>query len=279
MKSLGPQLTPEELKAFEMEIEGWLPEDYREFMLMHNGGFPKPEVGYLWKGSVRELSLFMPLMLPEAEFGLRQSLESLRELNSVTTAGILPIARGYEETICLAVRGEVGRVFITEYTYKTVYVSDLVPIDVALVPLAKSFTEFLENLVEIPGPPHCRIADLGKRGTAKELAVFLAEGNSINAVGRDGWTVLCEAVRSDNLPMIRACIDRGANLSGSVKAAVQLRRTHLIEMLVKAGADINERDEFGHTPLDYVVGCKLPGEKGAWNRELRDTLIAFGAIA
>ena len=60
--------------------------------------------------------------------------------------------------------------------------------------------------------------------------------------------------------------------------AVQSRRSDLVELLVKAGADINERDEGGATPLFYAVGTEIPGETGAQNRRLREALIRLGAV-
>jgi hypothetical protein len=180
------------------------------------------------------------------------------------------------DDICLAVRGRIGAVFHTAYTYKTVGRGDLVPIDVAMEPLAGSFTEFLDLLTEIPDP-YCHVVDLGRRGTVEDLRRYVAEGNSINALGKNKRTVLCEAIVYNNLPMVRACIERGAGLSGTIDAAVGAHQTHLIEMLVKAGADVNERDEHGFTPLSGVGGWDLPGKEGARNRGLRDLLIKLGA--
>jgi ankyrin repeat protein len=96
-------------------------------------------------------------------------------------------------------------------------------------------------------------------------------------MGKNGLTIVCEAIKFDNLAMIRACIEHGASLSGTITVAVDNRHIHLIEMLVKAGADINERDEYGNTPLRYVVGTALPGEEGSRNRKLRALLIKLGA--
>jgi ankyrin repeat protein len=106
----------------------------------------------------------------------------------------------------------------------------------------------------------------------------LAAGNSINAMGKNHFTIVCEAVKFDNSAMIQACIERGASLSGTIELAVGNHHVHLIEMLVKAGANINERNEFGDTPLHAVGGTALPGKEGAQNRAIRDLLIKLGAV-
>lgn len=49
-------------------------------------------------------------------------------------------------------------------------------------------------------------------------------------------------------------------------------------MLVNAGADIKERDEWGYTPLHYIGGTALPGDEGKKNRAMRHLLIKLGAV-
>jgi hypothetical protein len=278
LENPGPSLTVEEINAFEQEIGGRLPGDYKEFLLAHNGGLAEPLLGLRWQGKTEKIGGFDSLF-PGSHRGLRLSLQCLREVNPISTDGFLPIASTFnEQDICLAYRGNGSAVFHTIYTYKTVFRGDLVPIDVTMAPLASSFTEFLDSLVEIP-EPYCRIRDLGKQGTPDQLAQYVTEGNSIDAVGKNALTIVCEAVKFNNLPMIQACIEHGASLSGTLQLAVGNLRTHLIEILVQAGADVNERDEFGDTPLGYVGGTALPGEEGARNRELRELLIKLGATA
>ena len=121
--------------------------------------------------------------------------------------------------ICVATRGKVGAVYHTVYTYKTVYIDDLVPIDVTMAsPLADSFTEFLDSLTEIPDP-YCRIQELGKQGTKEDLAKYLAEGNSIDTLGKNNWTIVCHAVIYGNVPMIQASVECHASLSKTIEIA------------------------------------------------------------
>jgi len=279
LENSGPPLTVEQIGAFEKEIGGRLPEDYKRFLMSHNGGLCAPELGLPWAGTVHTIGCFSAL-LPATEYsGIRNNLRRLRELNAAKTDGYVPIASTHSECeICVAYRGkDAGAVFFTAYRYRIAHANDdLIPIDVTMVPLADSFSEFLDCLVEIPNP-YCRIEDLGKRGTRDDLEQYVAEGNSIDAVGKNHLTIVCEAIKFDNAAMIRACIERGASLSGSIEIAVGNGHVHLIEMLVKAGANINERNEFGVTPLHYVVGTALPGEEGARNRAMRSLLIKLGA--
>ncbi len=217
---------------------------------------------------------------PATEYsGIKNCLRQLRELNPKKAEGYLPIAETFSECqICIAYRGSnAGKVFFTVYKYKIADNKDMIPIDVTMEPLADSFADLLDYMIEIPNP-YCRIEDLGKCGTAEDLAQYLAEGNSIESVGKHDLTILSRAIAFENYAMIQACIKGGASLSGSIKIAMGNEHIHLIEMLVKAGADINERDEWGNTPLHYIGGTELPGDEGELNRAMRRLLIKLGAI-
>ena len=277
LENSGPPLTCEDITAFEREIGGRLPDDYKEFMLAHNGG--QTHLGLPWDGGISRIFGFDTLFPAGQDSGIRGGLRYLRELNAAKVDGYLPIAGTFSGGyICLSCRGsKFGAVYFTALKYKIAYIDDLVPIDLTMVPLADSFTKLLDYLVEIPNP-YCRIEDLGKKGTADDLAKYLSEGHSIDALSKNRLTLLCEAIKFDNTAMIQSCIERGASLSGSIERAVGNRRIHLIEMLIKAGANINERDELGNTPLHYAGGWGLPGEEGAQNRKLRDLLFKLGAV-
>jgi len=271
-------LTLQQISAFEDEIGGRLPEDYKHFLLAHNGGVCEPLLGLPWTGGLEKVGWFLALYSDDYH-GIRNSLRHLRELNAEIGSQYLPIAATLSECdICLACRrNHFGAAYFTAYKYKIAYRHDLVPIDVTMVPLANSFTELIEYLEEIPDP-HCPVEHLGKEGTADDLQRYLAEGHSIDSVSKNKLTILCEAIRFNNLSIINACIEHGANMSGSIKMAVQSGQTEPLEFLVKAGANINERDEFGDTPLYYVCGTALPGREGQRNRQMRDLLVKLGAV-
>jgi ankyrin repeat protein len=264
----GPPLTSGDIKAFEREIDGRLPEDYKRFLLMSNGGMAEPTLGFRWNGKVNKLPGFK-MLLPSPDKSLRRALRNLRELN---VDGYLPIASTMnDEDICVAFRGNVGEVSLALYEY-----DNEVAMGAFMMPLANSFTEFRNMLFEIP-EIHCPVQELSRQGTPEDLDHFLAEGNSIDTISKNGFSILCEAIKFDNMPMFKACIERGASLSKSIYIATCNRRPDLIKLLSEAGADVNERDEFGDKPLSYVAGTALPGEEGALNREIEDLLISLGA--
>jgi len=264
----GPVLTLADIEAFEQEIGGRLPDDYKQFLLASNGGWNDPPLGLRWNGQLNTVPDFRRL-LATSETGLRRALANLRELN---IDGYLPItSTRNNEDICVAICGNIGTVWLVLYAYQ-----NDVPVDARLVPLADTFTAFLDGLVEIP-EPYCRIEELGKHGTTGDLDSYLAEGNSIDAVGKNDLTIVCEAVKFGNLPIIESCIARGASLSRTVHMAVVNERPDLVKRFVAAGADVNEPNEYGSRPLKFVPGTALPGEEGARNRAMYNLLIELGA--
>jgi len=269
LKNPGPALTPGEIEAFEHEIGGRLPDDYKRFLLASNGGMAESALGLRWNNTVHVVPGFFQL-LPTPDSGLRRGLWELREFN---IDGFVPITGNLDEQdICLAFRENVGAVYWAMYEYE----GDT-SVGATIVPLAGSFTEFLNSLFVIP-VVYCPIVNLGEHGTLADLAEYLAEGNSLDAIGKHDSTIVGEAIKFNNVPIIRACIERGASLSETICLAVRNRRPELIQMLVDAGADVNEQDEYGDRPLSHVGGTALPGERGAANRAMRDLLLKLGAI-
>lgn len=264
----GTPLSQKDIEVFENDIEAKLPRDYRLFLLRNNGGVPRTQLKYSGKNQTFRVGVFYDL-LPSPESGLRRAVNDLEKL----VKGYLPIADEMgEQEICISLINGKRGVYLTEY----INGSDD-PVAVTMHKLEDSFTDFLCSLVEIIRP-HDDIQELGKIGDAKDLEEFLSLGRLIDEESMYGFTILCEAIKSDNMPMIQACIERGASLSHTIHTAVFSRKVHLIEPLVEAGADVNEPSKNGQMPLRAVGGVKLPGEEGARNREMRDILLKHGAV-
>jgi len=278
----GPRIGIAEIAAFERELKATLPQDYKSFLLGRNGGgVMKPDMGFTWRGGFEKLAVFHRLVPKEHE-GLRGSWRDLRRLDRDAARRYVPVACTVSDReVCVCVRGgQRGAVFVTDYTYRTLECGDTIPIAVRMAPLASSFSAFLEMLVELPEPPEpdCPIWRLGTRGTPEELREYLDRGNSIDAVGENGLTIVCQAVASGNVPIVQACIAYGARLDGAVRQAVSLGRAELIEVLVRAGADINERDEWGDTPLHWLGGDVGRNPIARANRRVREVVCRLGGI-
>jgi hypothetical protein len=221
-----------------------------------------------WKNEVNRIVYFESLLPAEDGIGLRGTLSQLHEFG---VYGFLPIASvefGSKDILLSYCEGDDG-------------VSLAVNVDddtrpPSIIRLWQSFADFACNVFVIP-TVHCPVEELGRRGGPFDLADFLADGNFIDAVSKNDFTLINEAIRFSNVAMIQACIDNGANLSKTLHQSVTLRTPEILQLLVNAGANVNEQDDYGYRPLHYVGGTALGGQEGDNNREVKRLLIASGA--
>lgn len=104
-------------------------------------------------------------------------------------------------------------------------------------------------------------------GHAEIVSSLLAEGASVNSVGRFGRTPLHRAVRGGHISVVRALLsspgirlnDRQEGGDSALHEAASNGHTDIVELLIAAGADVNAANERGETPLNYA---KLAAEGG-----------------
>ncbi|KAK9511124.1 hypothetical protein O3M35_005745 [Rhynocoris fuscipes] len=84
------------------------------------------------------------------------------------------------------------------------------------------------------------------------VEVLIRYGARVNIEDVKGYTALCEAVWQKNVDMVRILLSAGAKLTPTsylLHYAILHRQPQMVEVLVKAGAVINIRDDLGNTPL------------------------------
>lgn len=104
--SEGPTLSEEEVQAFERELGNRLPEDYREFLLRHNGGRPTPDTCPIpgHPESPTDVQVLFGLTRSIMTSTLAWNLEMLREEHGPSDT--LPIAcDSFGHIYCLWVAG------------------------------------------------------------------------------------------------------------------------------------------------------------------------------
>lgn len=272
LSSQGPRITLADIAQFEREVSFVFPDAYKHFLVTQNGGFLTSRVGLRVGGQLVIVSNFLRLEASE-DSGLRGTYRRIAE-RRLYPAGIRPIGRIVGDgSISIRDARDGGSVVLTNYSYE-----DDNPVSVNVTPLAGSFEEFLSKLEVIEKEEKCPVTILAANGTTHDLDAFLREGNSIDSQSADGNSLLCEAIFHDNDELISACIASGASLRGAVSAAIRSWSPHVLEQLIKAGADVEEKDESGCEPLDDLGGTEVPGYIGEVNRQLekilRDTIAA-----
>jgi len=138
----GPKLVPADLTAFEHETGLILPADYKAWLLRHNGGWPKPTIGFRQGEKVVKLICFHDL-LPTDDEGLRSSYR--RVVIEGFIPGYLPIAlpSGEGDHLYLACKADVRQGL---FASKEIFDDDN-PVGITLFPLADSFQEFWDSII------------------------------------------------------------------------------------------------------------------------------------
>ena len=262
-----------DIAKLEEKLKYAIPDDYRKFLLEVNAFSPIPDVGVWRHKDVTWVSRVTFITWQRGDEG-DNFQDALSELLSANIRGYMAIGISSDEDLVLlcCIPGKEG-VFLTNNCSDDEYLEYTRPME----RVADSFTHFLEVLVPII-PEHCPIRELGLHGTPEQLEEFLAAGNSIETKSIDDMTIIRHAVAGENMSVLERCIQRGANLKGTLCHAVMVRNIPMIHRLIEAGLDLNQDQlDEGEYPLDHVSGCGLPGEEGRRNREVRDLLLRLGA--
>jgi cell wall assembly regulator SMI1 len=161
-----PMLTKTDISAFEQENAVLLPDDYRAFLLKHNGGAPNPRWFDCSDGtdvvhSAVE-SFFSIYTKPETETGLSPNMNLTRTIRLYKRTGtsrmpeeLIPIGEdGVGNQICLCVSGEhTGCIYYWDHEMECTgggTYEDGTPVTMwdNCHFVANSFTEFLDSLYE-----------------------------------------------------------------------------------------------------------------------------------
>lgn len=108
--------------------------------------------------------------------------------------------------------------------------------------------------------------DACKIGDRRTVVSFLNNNpDAIDTPSKEGWTALIIACHKEENEIVRLLLERGANVNAAnnkgttvfMYAKTPIQNTHndtsLLSYLLQNGADINKKDVFGKTVLDYVL--------------------------
>ena len=111
------------------------------------------------------------------------------------------------------------------------------------------------------------VANAAKRGDLQAVKAWLAWPSDINAMDGSRWTLLHHAclpidLSADNLALAEYLLSRGASVNhgdgGSALHILVVRpstsySTDMIGLLLRAGADVNARDDLFTSPIAWAI--------------------------
>jgi hypothetical protein len=229
-------------------FEGWLgsrfPEVYRTFIQRTNGGHPHKhrlrdpcacyiEGFYAITKASDEMSLYtqIPIMRPHLPKFL-----------------IAVAFTGSGDRIALDLRDD----HLYHWDHEVEYDAEQTRLE-ELTLIADDIEELLSRLDGNDAPPaDDELMKLARWSDVQELRKYLAQGGNINACSETGASLLQHACHTASPAFIEECIKHGAHLNGALHAATFSHRLPVVELLLAYGANVNERNAQGRTPLDKV---------------------------
>lgn len=256
----GKPATEGEVADFEQGFAITLPADYRKFLVETNGGGqPKRCLFKFENGEEAEVKSFHSLK-GDSYMSLENAVVRMKPFLPL---GVIPVGGDvFGNGICLFTSGKHhGEIWFWDHEQEP---REKGPEEITFI--APTFQKFIDGLYSRPEQALDEIEWMGKFGKTKDFLGFLGKSGDLEAKNKYGRTVFKEAARYGNIELMEVALAHGAKTNGAIHLAAMNNQVEAIDVLLKHGVDINERDGEGKTPLGR-----------AWKKEFADTLKVKGA--
>jgi len=211
------KLDERRLCNFEQRIGARLPEEYRVFLVDHNGGTPVPNhFNTLGESGGSRLNEFYGLHDGPSYANLEDSYEVYL---GRMPASVIPIASDpFGNAICIGISGcEAGKIIFWDHDLEGT--EDEQPYFGNITLIANSFNEFLDGLFEWQNPFETEIMKALKKDDTALLEKLLPEDVDLEAEDEFGRTVIENAACANATNCIQYLFSSGATLRNALKLA------------------------------------------------------------
>ena len=201
-------LDEKKLLLFERRIGTRLPEEYRQFLIEHNGGKPVP-CDFKISEMEGEDSLHHVYGLHAGPIYLRLE-EAYENHKGRIPTSMIPIADDPAgNAICIGIgRKNAGKIFFWDHEEEE-----------NVTEICSSFGGFLESLFEWVNPDESPTQKIMRTNDLPSLVKLLDSGYDIETKNEYDRTILEDAAIAANDDMIRLLLERGANIRGALALA------------------------------------------------------------
>lgn len=243
------EINKELLADFEKQIKANLPADYKQFLLLNNGGQPDKTEFTAKKYGKSILQSFFGFNTPYKSDNFDYILSTFKDR---VPHDFLPIARDMLGNLILIGIGKKyeGKVYFWWHENegeKKAWLKNIYSI-------SNSFNDFLESLKEEVEDSYGDLVDLfGSEDYQKQLEL-INSGWDVNTPLENnfGFAIERVALRGD-LEVLKALIAKGANFGKAMEQTLTLRNVEAARLLLAAGADPNYATEEAKNEHDTLL--------------------------
>ena len=205
------------LERFEKEIGAKLPEQYREFLICHNGGKPVPSDFVISRRQGEDsVKQFYGLNNGPTYQRLNENYELYVDR---IPSYVIPIGSdNFGNNICIGINGKnKGKVFFSNYYIQGGILKRLLFGRVKI--LSESFNEFMDSLFEWIDPEETEIGRIIRTNDIDGLKSLIASGFDIETLDEYDRTPIENASISAKNDIIKLLFETGANLRSALEIA------------------------------------------------------------
>lgn len=243
------KINEEQLANFEKQINANLPEDYKRFLILNNGGQPDKTEFTVKKYGSSILQRFFGFNTPYKTDNFDYILNTFK--NRVPD-DFLPIGRDMlGNLVLLGTRKKYdGKIYFWWHENegeKKAWLKNIFSI-------SKSFTDFFDNLKEEVEDSFGDLVDLfGSEDYQKQLDL-INSGWDVNTPLENNFGFAIERVALKGNPeVLKALIAKGANFGKAMEQTLTLRNVEAARLLLAAGADPNYATEEAKNEHDTLL--------------------------
>ena len=212
-------LSPDKLLEFEHEHSLALPDDYRQFLLKHNGGEPHPmnAVDFKEGGVPNSSDVRYIYGIHAGEYWAQIEWHIEQYKGRIIREG-LPIAgdSGGNQYLLIVKGNKLGQIFFWDHERETVH-----PGYNNMSFVAADFTEFTKRLYEHIEPEEPETKRIIRKNDIEGLKQLLASGYNIETTDEYGRTLIENAAIHNRPELIQMLFDKGAQLRKAPQLARQ----------------------------------------------------------
>ncbi|UUC44114.1 SMI1/KNR4 family protein [Flavobacterium cerinum] len=260
-----------QLVEFEKEIEARLPEAYRQFLLLHNGGQPDNTefTAKKYGGSIIQRFFGFNTPYNTDNFDYIRSTFKDRVPDS-----FLPIGRDMlGNLILIGIRQKYqGRIYFWWHENE----SDKKAWFKNIYTISNSFTDFFDNLKEEEEESYGFLVDLFDSDDSQKQLDLINSGWDVNTPLENNFGFAIERLAlSGDTEVLKALIAKGANFGEAMEKTLTFGNVEAAGLLLAAGADPNYATEKARNNRDTLLmsAVNTPGARP----EIAKLLIEYGA--